>query len=163
MSFRLYELTHQYQELLDHITESEVEHPGFADTLESIEDAIEDKLNSTAIIIKTLESQAKALKDEENRMKKRRQSFENNIDRLKDYARQALEATGKDKIKGNNFTLRMQNNPPSANILDNKVIPGHYLIEQEPAIDKKGLLEDLKNGIAVEGAELKQGRSLRIV
>lgn len=163
MSFRLYDLTQSYQELLDHITESEADHAGFADTLESIEDAIEDKLNSTAIIIKTLESQAKALKDEEDRMKKRRQSLENNAKRLKDYAESALIATGKSKVVGQAFTLRLQNNPASALILDEKAIPAHYLIEQQPTIDKKGLLEDLKNGIDIEGAALQQKRSLRIV
>src|SRR5690606_22721486 len=101
--------------------------------------------------------------DEEDRLKKRRQSYENNAKRLKVYAEEALLATGKDKVKGATFTLRMQNNPPSALITDEKIIPGHYLIEVAPAIDKKAMLEDLKNGIAVEGAELQQKRSLRIV
>lgn len=163
MSFRLYELTTAYQELLDHMTESEEDHPGFADTLEAIDDAIEEKLNSTAIIIKTLEAQAKALKDEENRLAKRRKSYENNASRLKDYARQALESTGKAKVTGNTFTLRMQNNPPSAFITNELAIAAHYLIEQQPTIDKKAMLDDLKNGIDVEGAELQQKKSLRIV
>lgn len=163
MAFKLYELTASYQEVLDLITDSEIEHEGFADTLESIQDAIEDKLNSTAIITKTLDAQAKAIKEEEDRLKKRRQALENNSKRLKAYIEEALLATGKTQIKGATFTLRLQNNPPSALILDDKKIPGHYLIEQEPAIDKRGLLEDLKNGIAVEGAELQQKRSLRIV
>lgn len=131
--------------------------------MESIEDVIEDKLNSTAIIIKTLEAEAAALKTERDRLAKREKALTNNAKRLKDYAQDALIATGRDKIKGATFTLRMQNNPPSANILDNKLIPGHYLIEQEPAIDKRALLDDLKEGIAVDGAELRQGRSLRIV
>lgn len=163
MAFKLYELAASYQEVLDLITENEVDHPGFADTLASIEDAIEEKMNATAIIIKTLEAQAKAIKDEEDRLKKRRQTYENNAKRLKQYAQDTLEMTGLKKVEGANFTLRMQNNPPSAEIIDPKVIPGHYLIEQEPAIDKRGLLDDLKNGIYVEGAQLKQGRSLRIV
>lgn len=162
MSFRLYDLTANYQQVLDMITESEEGHPGFADTLESIEDAIEDKLNATAIIIKTLDAQAKALKDEEDRMRKRRQALENNSKRLKAYAEDALRATGRDKVIGNTFTLALQKNPPSALIQDDKAIPAHYLIEQLPTIDKKAILEDLKNGIFVEGAELQQKRSLRI-
>lgn len=163
MSFKLYNLTQSYQEVLDLITDNEMEHEGFADTLESIEDAIEDKLNSTAIIIKTLEAQAKAIREEEDRLKKRRSAYENNAKRLKAYAEDALIATGKDKIKGETFTLRLQNNPPSALITDEKAVPSHYLIEVQPTIDKKAMLEDLKNGIAVEGAQLQQKRSLRIV
>lgn len=163
MAFKLYELTHQYQELLDLITESEADHPGFRDTLESIEDAIEVKLENTAKVIKTIEAEAKAIKAEEDRLKKRRQALENNAERLKDYAEQALIATGKERIKGGTFTLRLQYNPPSVRILDEKSIPAHYLVEQLPSIDKKGILEDLKNEIAVEGATLYRARSLRIV
>jgi len=163
MAFKLYDLTTQYQELLDLISDSEVEHPGFADTLESIEDAIEDKLENTAKVIKTLQAQAKAIEDEERRLRKRRMALSNNADRLKDYAEQSLISIGKERIKGSVFTLRRQNNPPSVRLLDADSVPAHYLIEQVPSIDKKAMLEDLKNGIAVEGAELYQGRSLRIV
>lgn len=163
MSFKLYELTHSYQQVLDLITDNEVEHEGFADTLESIEDAIEVKLNATAIIIKTLEAQAKAIKEEEDRLKKRRSALENNAKRLKVYAQDALESVGLDKVKGDTFTLRMQNNPPSVLLMDDKQVPDKYLVEVQPTVDKKALLEDLKNGLAIDGAELKQGRSLRIV
>lgn len=163
MAFKLYELTHQYQELLELITESEQDHPGFRDTLEAIEDAIEIKLENTAKLIKTIEAEAKALKFEEDRLKKRRQALENNAGRLKDYAEQSLIATGKERIKGQTFTLRLQYNPPSVQVIDEKLIPAHYLVEQQPSIDKKGILEDLKNEIAVEGATLQRVRSLRIV
>lgn len=163
MAFKLYELNAQYQELLDLISDTEVDHASFADTLESIEEAIEDKLENTAKVIKSLEAEAKAIKVEEDRMKKRRQALENNAARLKDYAEQSLIATGKERIKGNTFTLRLQYNPPSVTIHDEKAIPAHYLIDQVPSIDKKGILEDLKNEIAVEGASLHRVRSLRIV
>jgi len=45
--------------------------------------------------------------------------------------------------------------------LDDKAIPKNYYIEQEPALDKKALLADLKNG-DVPGAELQQSESIRI-
>lgn len=163
MAFKLYDLTQQYQELLNIMTEYDEEHEGFRDTLEAIEDALEDKLNATAIIVKTLDAQAKALKEEEARLAKRRKALENNAARLKDYAQDALERTGKVKVVGQQFTLRLQNNPPSVRFLDEKAIPAHYLVEQMPTIDKKAILADLKNNIAVEGAELQQARSLRIV
>ena len=162
MAFKLYELTQQYQEILNLINEYETDDPAILDTLEAIDDAIDDKLTSAAYIIKTLQAESKALKDEEDRLAKRRKVRDNNAARLKEYIQNALEATGRTKIDGGSITLRLQNNPPSVLIRDDKAIPGHYLIERQPDIDKKGILADLKEGIEVEGAELKQGKSLRI-
>lgn len=156
---RLYELTDAYQQIIDRISTGE---EGLEDTLESIEEALEVKLENTAKVVRTIEAEAKALKEEEDRLKKRRQHLENQAKRLKQYAEDTMNATGLDKVKGLHVTLRIQNNPPSVNLLDETQIPAHYLIEQQPAIDKKGILEDLKNGIHVDGAEIKQTRSLRI-
>lgn len=163
MSFKLYELTQQYQELLDYISDSEADPQDFMDTLESINDVWEDKMQATAIMYKTLKAQEKAYKDEEDRLRTRRQAMGNNAERLKQYMQDALEAVGRTKVEGGTFTLRVQKNPVSVLITDDKAIPGHYLTDVAPAIDKKGLLEDLKNGIYVEGAELKQTNHLRIL
>lgn len=157
---RIYELTDAYQQV---ITLMEEEGADLTDTLESIDDVLELKLENTAKVIRTFEAQAEALKTEEDRMRKKRQTYQNNVDRLKSYIFEAMQATGKDKLKGVHVSLRLQNNPPSVNMLDDKAIPAHYLIEQPSTVDKKAVLQDLKNGIAVEGAELKQDRSLRIV
>jgi hypothetical protein len=43
-----------------------------------------------------------------------------------------------------------------------KTAGAKYLIPQEPKIDKRTLIEDLKAGIEVPGAILKQEKSLRI-
>lgn len=163
MTFKLYELKESYQRLLEYITESEEPIENFSDTLEAIEDAMDEKLNAVAVIYKTTLAHAEALKQEEARLRKRRQAYENNADRLKAYAQDALEATGRTKVIGSNFTLRIQNNPPSVQILDDKAIPAQYLIENMPSIDKKGIAEDLKKGIHVEGAELKKTKSIRIL
>lgn len=163
MAFKLYELSTQYQQLIDLISNSDEERPEFTDTLEAIEGAIEDKLENTAKVIRAIEAEANAVKIEEERLKKRRQALQGNADRLKDYIFQTMQITGKDKVKGAHINLRLQYNPPSVNMLDDKAIPAHYLIEQPSTVDKKAVLADLKNGIAVEGAELKQDKSLRII
>ena len=162
MAFKLYDLTQQYQQLKDLIDEHEADSPALIDTLEAVDEAIEDKLENIAKLIRTLEAESEAFKKEELRFQAKRKVRENNTKRLKAYAQEALEATGRTKIEGGTFTFRLQKNPPSVFIRDDKLIPAHYLIEQQPAIDKKGILEDLKNEIHVDGAELKQGRSLRI-
>lgn len=47
-------------------------------------------------------------------------------------------------------------------MIDAKLIDKKYLIEQEPKIDKKAILADLKNDVEVKGCEIHQGESLRI-
>lgn len=163
MAFKLYELNAQYQQLIDLISNSDTERPEFTDTLESIEEAIEDKLENTAKVIRAIEAEANAIKVEEERLKKRRQALEGNADRLKEYIFHTMQITGKDKVKGAHINLRLQYNPPSLRILNEKEIPAHYLVEQPYKINNEALKADLKNGIAVEGAELKREQSLRIV
>ena len=158
---RIYELNNAWQEIIHRMEEGD--ELDLTDTLESIEEALEVKLENTAKVIRTIEAEAAAIKTEEERLKKRRNAMENNVSRLKHYIFESMQITGKERLKGVHVSLRLQNNPQSVRLLDVNSVPAHYLVEQSPSIDKKAMLEDLKNGIAVEGAELHQGRSLRIV
>ena len=158
---RIYELNNAWQEIIHRMEEGD--ELDLTDTLESIEEALEVKLENTAKVIRTIEAEAAAIKTEEERLKKRRNAMENNVGRLKNYIFESMQITGKERLNGVHVSLRLQNNPPSVNMLDDKAIPAHYLVEQPSTVDKKAVLQDLKNGIAVEGAELKQEKSLRIV
>src|SRR5690606_2529083 len=158
---RIYELNNAWQVIIYRMEEGD--ELDLTDTLESIEEALEVKLENTAKVIRTIEAEAAAIKTEEERLKKRRNTMENNVGRLKHYIFESMQITGKERLKGVHVTLRLQNNPPSVNMLNAQAIPAHYLVEQPSTVDKKAVLQDLKNGIAVEGAELKQEKSLRIV
>ena len=154
----LYELSEKYAQIQDMI---ESGHDGLDDTLESLEDAIDDKLIGYASIIRNLEADVKAIKKEKSRLSDKQRTLENSITRLKNNAEVSLRATDKRKYKAGLFTFSLAKNPPHAVILDDKAIPKQYYIEQEPTLDKKTLLNDLKNG-DVPGAELQQSESLRI-
>lgn len=157
---KIYELTDAYQQIIHMMEAGDAD---LTDTLEAIDEALELKLENTAKIIRTIEAETNALKLEEERFRKRRQVMENNIDRMKQYIFEAMQTTGKERLKGNHITLRLQSNPPSVHLLNMESIPAHYLVEQPSTVDKKAVLADLKNGISVEGAELLQKKSLRIV
>ena len=88
--------------------------------------------------------------------------LENSISRLKEALFNSMQATGTDKIKGELFTIRVQNNAPRLpHDLDINNVPIDYLIEREYSIDKIALLNDIKAG-KVEGIELEVNQSLRI-
>lgn len=156
---RLYELSHSYQQILSLIEDGQ---EGLDDTLESLTDAIEDKLENIGKLIKTIDAEAAGLKAEETRLADRRKSLEANTKRLKLYAEQSMLDAGIKKSKGALFTFSIQKNPPSLEVSNDSVIPEIFFTEQQPLLDKALLKEALKDGQVIDGAYLVQKESLRI-
>nr|DAY11299.1 MAG TPA: resistance protein [Caudoviricetes sp.] len=154
----LYELSVAFQEVQNMDLDPEV----MQDTLDSIEDAIESKAENIAKLIRNLESDVAAYKEEEDRLKTKRQATENKVKWLKTYLEDNMKMTGKTKFKSGMFNFAIQKNPASVNITDEKAIPEEFLIQQPPKVDKNSLKEILKRGIEVPGVELKQTEGLRI-
>lgn len=157
---KLYDLTSDYAQLLD--MAEQLDQDTFKDTLESIQESIEDKVENTAKLIKSIEADVTAIKAEEKRLKERRQALETKVDSIKGYLKEQLEKTGIDKVKRPTITVSIQNNPPKAEIVDEKTIPLTYKIPQPAKLNKKAILEAMKNGEKVPGAVLVQERGLRI-
>jgi predicted nuclease with TOPRIM domain len=157
---KLYELTDNYMQLIE--LADQLDEETFRNTLESIQDSIEDKVENTAKVIKSIEADVLAIKEEEKRLKERRQALETKIDNIKDYLKEQLEKAGIDKVKRATFTVSIQNNPPKAEIVDEKSLPLEFMIPQPAKVDKRAILEKLKSGEHVPGAALVQERGLRI-
>ena len=91
--------------------------------------------------------------------------MENTIERSKLAMQRAMTVAGEKKIPAGSFTVSVQQNPPKV-VLDEQYIeniPEKYLVKQEPTINKKAMLEDLKAGADLDGiAHLETGESLRI-
>ncbi len=47
-------------------------------------------------------------------------------------------------MKRPTITVAIQANPPSVDVIDEKVIPSDFLIPQAPKVDKRSILERLK-------------------
>ncbi|AUN23790.1 hypothetical protein RSJ21_00375 (plasmid) [Clostridium botulinum] len=158
---KLYELTQNYNNLLELVDNPEVPVEMLKESLDNIGEEIDIKLENVAKVIKSIEVDAKGLKEEEKRLAERRKSLENRIVNLKEYAENSMKATGKEKIKGKVFTLGIQKNPPSVDVVDEDNIPDKYFITEKKLV-MKDVLEVLKRGEKVPGAKLKQSESLRI-
>ena len=157
---KLYELARSYAELLD--MAEEMESDALVDTLESLQDAIEDKAENIAKFIRNLEADAKIIKEEEQRLADRRRALEAKVDKLKTYLQEQLEIAGLQKVKRPTITVAIQVNPPSVDVIDETAIPIDFLIPQAPKVDKKSILERLKKGESVPGVALKQTKWVRI-
>ena len=158
----MYELTSDYMAVLDMANNPDIPPEVIADTLEGISGEIELKAESSAIVIKELESEMLKLKTEEIRLSGKRKAIENNIAVIKDRLYNAMKLTGKEKFKTALFNFNIQKNPVKLVIDDESLIPKKYYVKQEPKLDAAKLKEDLKAGAVRKYAHLEQGESLRI-
>jgi len=163
MTLALYELQKGYQNLLGMVDEESPD-SDIINALTVIEGAIEVKAGNIAHIIKTLESEASFIKEEEKRLSARRKTRENTIANMKQYLQDTMTSLGMDKIKTPTRTISIQLNPPAVQIVDEDVIPGKFLtlIPEHYEVNKKLISAALKAGEDVKGAELNRGSSLRI-
>lgn len=156
---KLYELTSSYQQVLEIAEQLDAE--TLKDTLDAIEDAIETKVENTAFVIKSLEGNINLIDDEIKRLQTMKQTQQNNVRSLKEYIQDAMEQVGINRIQGKLIKIAIQNNPPSVRLAED-FNDDRYLIELAPKIDKRAILDDLKQGKEIQGAKIVQGKSLRI-
>lgn len=163
MSFKLYELTEMYQNIWDLVADDETDLDTLEIALSQIEDNIELKAESMAKLVRGIDGDVAALKEEETRLAKRRKALENKQTNIKLFLENQLKTMGLDKVETPLFKVSIQNNPPSVNILDEDLIPEQYKkTVTTTSLVKNDILKALKEGQVIEGAELKQGKSLRI-
>lgn len=161
---KLYELAEQYNEVFDLLDNPEWDEDTVAEMLASIEDDIDVKVEGYARIIRNLEAEQELCKREADRFAKRAKSKANEVDWLKRNLQNMLYMTGRREVKTDLFNIRIQKNPHSL-IMDTedlREIPRCYLIEQDPKVDKKRIMADLKDGLELTFAHLEQGESVRI-
>ncbi|ABO51129.1 siphovirus Gp157 family protein [Desulforamulus reducens MI-1] len=162
---KLYELTGTFNEIFNLLNDEDVDLQVLENTLQSIEEAFEVKVGGVAKIIKSLEVSGEGFEREAKRLADKKKATENRIKWLKDYLLRALETTAKDKVQTDIGTVRRQKNPASVNVLDASLLPFKYLVispPPPPAVDKKAILDDIKRGAEVPGAEIHQGYHIRI-
>ena len=159
---QLYNLTDNYQQLLDYIDSTEeLDESLLVDTLESIDEAFEDKIISIAYVIKNNDADIDTISNEIRRLQKLKQTKVNANGRLKDYAKDNMLQLDKTKIKGDLFNVSVRNNAESVEILNESALPEDaFKVTRTP--DKTAIKEALKNGHDVDGATLKRTQSLQI-
>lgn len=160
----LRELTGEYFEFLQMAEDTDIDAEVFQGTLEAIEGEIEVKADAYADIIAVLTSDTDMLQREIDRLTYRKTVITNRVDALKRNLESCMIAMDKRKIKTELHSFGIQKNAPSINVLDESKVPEKYWKPQEPKLDKKELLKDVKaDPKAFKGfAELRQTESLRI-
>lgn len=162
----LYELTGDYETLLNMLFDEGEDEQCILDTLEGIEGEIEAKADGYAKVIRELQESVEAIGEELERLSKRREMLERNIVRLKKHLFEAMKFTGKSKFKTDLFSFSIAKNGGKRPLEIFTDVPESVPEEYQKhivAIDRNAVRAALEAGMELEFATLKErGESLRI-
>ena len=124
----------------------------------------EAKLENVACWVKNLSAEADAIREEENRLVKRRKAAETKAANLKSWLLAAMtrEDGTTDKLKTGRVSISVKRNPPST-VVDDELLPSTYKVAKITYQANKELIKrELLAGGEVPGAHLEYGRSVVI-
>ena len=135
-----------------------------AQALDALRMEREEKLENVACWVKNLCAEADAIREEENRLVKRRKAAETKAANLKAWLLAAMtrEDGTTDKLKTGRVSISVKRNPPST-VVDDELLPSTYKVAKITYQPNKELIKrELLSGGEVPGAHLEYGRSVII-
>lgn len=160
-TFKLYEISNEYERAIDALLDEET---GDVLKIDELKDIFDNKCINVAKYIKNLEAEQEGIVIAKNSMTMREKKLSAKIDSLSTYLKFNMERTGLlDPIKCPEFIIKLRNNPPSLVIDDENLIPDLYIITKEvKTFDKIAIKKDIQDGFEVEGARIEQKKTLVI-
>lgn len=163
---KLYEITANYESIMAAIFENDgVVSDQLGATLDETKDEFNTKIDNIAKMIKNLEGEKTAFKDEGQRLMKKAGTIGNNIDWLKNYIKDGMKRMQTNEVKGEILTVKIRPSPPSCITLDVTAIPLQFIrvIPETKEADKKKIIEHYKNEKKiVPGTDISVGTTLTI-
>ena len=155
----LYNLKEDYKRVLELQAEG-VDEEVIKDTLESIDDAIEDKADSYSYVIREKKGQNDTIDEEIKRLQALKRSNNNLIKLLQENLYEVMKETGKTKFKTALNSFWIQKNPMSIDIKYEDNIPEEFYVT-ERKLQRRDLINYVKNN-EIDGVELTQSEGVRI-
>lgn len=157
----LFELTENYVKFFTMLEEADEITEELEEMANNLNIAIEEKSDNYVKMIKNLDADVEAYKNQEKQFNKKRKTAENKISWLKKNLQSSMEQTGRKKVKTELFTISIQKNTPALDITSEDNIGDEYY-KVERTLNKRDLLKDIKEGLIIDGVGIKQSESLRI-
>ena len=153
----LYELTGQFLEIYN----MEIDDETKLDTLEAIDwtTDYENKVEGYVKVIKSLEADIEARKNEKKRLDGLNKSDQSKIDKLKAALAISMTETGQTRVDTTLFKVGFRKS--EAVIVDETKLPKEYM-RAKWSPDKDKLKELIKNGATIKGAHIEERKNLNI-
>lgn len=158
---KLYEISDAIRAALDHIdVDPETGEILNADNLHAVEAEASDKVEATALYLRELDAEAKAAKDEADRMIARVKSMQKRSDYIKSMLLDALHATGKVKTARVTVSIRTTQ---AVEVSEGANLPEAYTtVKTTVSPNKIAIKQALLDGVEVPGCELIERESVSI-
>lgn len=158
----LFELTKEQQQVLSLVENGDLSQEEVTDTLEALQMEIEDKVTAYCHVNRKLSSELEMLVNEEKRIKELKTQKQNEVSRLKQQLKLAMQNAGMAKIDVGLFKVSTRKGVDSVNVIDQDKLPSQF-IKTTVAPDKTAIKAALKAGEKLDGAELVTGESSLII
>lgn len=158
---KLYQISDAIRQALDHIElDEETGEILSADALHAVEAEAADKIEATALYLRELDAEAKAAKEEADRMLARVKSMQKRSDYLKAMLLEALHATGKVKTARVSVSIRTSK---AIEVADGVTLPDAFVtVRTTTTPNKTALKEAIEAGADIEGVRLVERESVQI-
>lgn len=158
---KLYEISDAIRQALDHIElDEETGEILNADELHAVEAEAAEKIEATALYLRELDAEAKAAKEEADRMLDRVKSMQKRSDYLKAMLLDALHATG--KVKTGRVTVSIRTTK-AVEIAEGADLPEAYTtVKTTVSPNKIAIKQALLDGVEVPGCSLEARESVSI-
>ena len=167
---KLYEIKEEYLEFLKLIDDGEVPEDAIMDTLEALNGAFEEKADNLAIIIKSLNYDAEAIKQEVKALNDRARAKQNRADWLTGYLYSCMRDLNRNEMETTRNKLKIKRNPAAVYCDDEMQFISwaqsndgeNYLSYSAPTLNKTVIKDALKSGAEIPFVELRQAEKLQI-
>ena len=158
---KLYEISDAIRQALDHIElDEETGEILQADALHAVEAEASDKVEATALYLRELDAEAKAAKDEADRMIARVKSMQKRSDYIKSMLLDALHATGKVKTARVTVSIRTTQ---AVEVSEGANLPEAYTtVKTTVSPNKVAIKQALLDGVEVPGCHIEERESVQI-
>lgn len=163
--FEAFELAAQYRQLAELLAERHDDEQVIADTLESLSEPLDARLENLAKMVRNLESAARGVEETIVNLEARHAALRRAAERGRTLILDVMRAAGRDRVTTALFSLAVKKNPLAVIVDDAASVPPAYLTYHEPpppTPDKRAIAAALKAGIAVAGVHGEQDLRLEI-
>lgn len=165
---KLYEIAETYNRFMQAVEDGDVPEECIEDTLEAIQDELEDKVDNIACLIKSLVAETEAMKAEKKNLEARMKAKANLAERLKAYVSDTMRNSGINKIetvrnklsfrKSSSLYIENESEFIAMALAENEMLVRRGKIE----INKEVVKDYLVSGVVIPGAEIRENYNLQI-
>lgn len=166
----LYELDNGIMELLENgfnlacvdPETGEIDEVKAAEYLETLQLDRTAKVENIAVYIKSLDSEAAAIKAEEKKLKERREAKERKAERLRDYLKASMLLQNESKFETARVALSFRSSKTVV-VSDIEKLDKEYIKEKvEYSADKTAIKKAIESGVIIDGAYIEEKQNLQI-